>query len=208
MFNDLTKTESMLLQHSLRFNTVIFAVILGLLGGGLLWSSTIVLLIKGGENLGTHLSLLSVFFPGYSVTWPGAWIGLLWGFVFGAVTGAVLYFSYGGVLRDRIANTVMENPGKVDLIPPVMRLSGVALGTGLGAVLALQLLVTTNWLVIRGTAAYSSNAALLAHYLPGYTVSFVGSLIGAAELFVLALVSACLVSLVYNAIAAKRSKGA
>ena len=61
--------------------------------------------------------------------------------------------------------------------------SGNALGIGLGALMALQLFVTTNWLVLRGTAPYSKNAALLSQYLPGYTVSFAGSLVGALELF-------------------------
>ena len=50
--------------------------------------------------------------------------------------------------------------------------------------------MATNWLVLRGTAGESVHARLLAQVLPGYAVDPVGSLIGAAELFVLLYVFA------------------
>jgi len=81
---------------------------------------------------------------------------------------------------------------------------GTLILTGLGSLMALQLLVTTNWLVVRGTARYSSNAALLSQYLPGYTVSFLGSIIGAIELFAVAFVVSHVLAGIYNAVARMR----
>ena len=48
----------------------------------------------------------------------------------------------------------------------------------------MGLIGTTSWLVIRGTAKHSVDASLLSEILPGYSVDLPGSLIGAAELFV------------------------
>jgi hypothetical protein len=196
----LDEAELRLLRTTVRINTLIMAVALGLLGGAILWLSTIILLVRDGEHVGRHLSLLAVFFPGYGVTWSGAWIGLLWGFVFGGLSGAILYWSYARTLRERLPSMLLP-PADGVLPQPTMLLSGNALGIGLGALLALQLLVTTNWLVIRGTASYSDNAALLGQYLPGYTVSFAGSIIGALELFAAAFVVSHVLAAVYNFVA-------
>jgi hypothetical protein len=51
---------------------------------------TAVLLVKGPQgnhSVGPNLALLAQFFFGYTVTWPGAFIGLLWGLVVGFVLG-------------------------------------------------------------------------------------------------------------------------
>lgn len=200
----LTATETNTLNAAIRLNTIIMAVALGLLGGALLWLSTVVLLVRGGYNVGMHLSLLSVFFPGYSVTWAGAWIGLVWGIVCGGLSGTILYWSYARTLRERLGSQVAGSPTEDTLVAPVFLLSGNALGIGLGALMATQLFLTTNWLVVRGTAAYSPNAALVSQYLPGYSVSFAGSLIGAAELFAVAFVVSHVLAGVYNAVARMR----
>ena len=95
----LDDAEGKVLNAAIRVNTIIIAVAMGLLCGAILWSSTAILLLRGGPDVGAHLSLLSVFFPGYSVSWSGAWIGLLWGFVYGALSGIVLYWSYARTLH-------------------------------------------------------------------------------------------------------------
>lgn len=202
----LDESELKLLNTTVRINTLIMAVALGLLSGAILWLSTVILLVRGGEHIGKHLSLLSVFFPGYSVTWAGAWIGLVWGFAFGGLSGAILYWSYARSLRERIAAHLLAPPANGIASQPTMLLSGNALGIGLGALLALQLLATTGWLVIRGTAPYSANAALLGQYLPGYTVSFGGSIVGAIELFAAAFVFSHILAAVYNFVARSRTR--
>ena len=200
----LDEAEGKVLNAAIRINTIITAVVLGLLCGVLLWSSTAILLLRGGHNVGMHLSLLSVFFPGYSVSWSGAWIGLLWGFVCGALSGIVLYWSYARTLHERLCQQLLDSPAASALTPPIFLFSGNALGIGLGALMALQLLVTTNWLVARGTAPYSNNAALLSQYLPGYTVSFSGSIVGAIELFAAAFVMSHVLAGIYNTVARLR----
>lgn len=201
----LDEAEGKVLNAAIRVNTVMAAVVIGLLGGVFLWSSTAILLWRGGADVGAHLSLLSVFFPGYSVSWSGAWIGLLWGFVYSALAGIVLYWSYARTLRERLGELIVESRAASTLTPPIFLLSGNALGIGLGASTALQLLLTTNWLVARGTASESNNAALLSQYLPGYTVSFPGSIVGAVDLFLVAFIASHALAAIYNTVARLRA---
>ena len=98
----LNEAELNLLKAAIRMNMIVMAVAFGLLAGGILWLSTVILLLRGGYDVGLHLSLLSVFLPGYSVTWGGAWIGLAWGFFVGGLSGAILYWSYARTLRERL----------------------------------------------------------------------------------------------------------
>ncbi len=51
------------------------------------------LVIKDGRQAGQHLQLLSNYFVGYSVTWPGALVGL----VYGAITGGVVGWAVGTI---------------------------------------------------------------------------------------------------------------
>jgi hypothetical protein len=62
----------------------------GTLLGGAIWAATVVLLAKGGDHIGPKLSLLSQFYPGYSVTWTGSVIG----FLYGLGTGFLFGFSF------------------------------------------------------------------------------------------------------------------
>jgi len=203
----LNQAELSLLKAAIRMNMIVMGIAFGLLGGIIVCLSTVILLVRGGYDVGLHLSLLSVFLPGYSVTWGGAWIGLAWGVFFGALSGAILYWSYASTLRERLTVRLLDvRDGANELTPPTFLMSGNALGIALGVLLALQLFLTTNWLVVRGTAADSPNAALLGQYLPGYTVSFAGSLIGAIELFTVAFVLSHVLAAIYNFVARQRTR--
>jgi hypothetical protein len=57
----------------------------GTVGGGLLALASLVLVLQGKDIL--SLGLLGQFFPGYSVSWRGVFIGLLWGFGTGFALG-------------------------------------------------------------------------------------------------------------------------
>jgi hypothetical protein len=72
----------------------IMALVFGLIGGLIIFIMTLWLLIKGGQTIGPHLSLLSQYFIGYSVTWYGSIIGFLWGAFVGALTGAMIGWIY------------------------------------------------------------------------------------------------------------------
>lgn len=202
----LSTTERTLLTSLVRLNMAIMGAITGLFTGALLWLATAVLLLRGGPEVGKHLSLLGVFLPGYEVSWTGAWIGLIWGAVLGGISGAILYASYAATLRDRLAQPMLEARSSALYRPPVFLVSGMSLGLALGGLAALQLVLTTNWLVLRGTAHLSSNAALLSNYLPGYSVSFAGSLAGGAQLFGFVFISAVLFSAAYNTVAKARNR--
>jgi hypothetical protein len=59
------------------------------LGLGLL-IATNVLVLKGGPDVGRHLSLLSNYFPGYRVTFIGSLIGFVYAFVLGYGLGRII----------------------------------------------------------------------------------------------------------------------
>jgi hypothetical protein len=193
-------SQNAVLERVIRFNLLAVGITIGAMSGVILWVATVVLLLRGGENVGLHLNLLAVFFPGYAVTWAGAWVGLVWGFVAGAASGALFYWTYAQGLRRGVADRIVEPAVSDGLRPPVMLLSGRALGLALGVLAALQLFLATNWLVVRGTADRSENAMLLGQYLPGYAVSLQGSVIGALQVFAIAFVASLLVAGIYNLI--------
>lgn len=196
--------DEKLLDATVRLNTRLFAIVCGAIGGTTLLAVTYASLLRGLPRPGYYLSLLGVFLPGYSVTAEGAWIGLLWGSAIGALFGAVMYRVYARGIRAQVEGYLAGHASRGDIARAVLRLSGHSLGVALGAVTAIGLLVTTNWLVLRGTAAESVHAALLAQFLPGYSVSHAGSLVGALEVFVLSYAACRLFAAVHNAVVARR----
>jgi hypothetical protein len=57
----------------------------GVLAGGMLAIATATLVIRDSRT--PNFDLLAQFFWGYSVSWPGVFVGLFWGFVVGFVMG-------------------------------------------------------------------------------------------------------------------------
>jgi hypothetical protein len=90
------------ISHTLvRIKAVALALVCGLIGGVGLFVMTVWLLIKDGPQAGQHLQLLSNYFIGYSVTWPGAFVGLLYGAMTGGMVGWVIGRIYNGVVNAR-----------------------------------------------------------------------------------------------------------
>ncbi|MFN8666653.1 MAG: hypothetical protein U0164_05570 [Gemmatimonadaceae bacterium] len=79
-------------------NARAWGIAFGLVLGGGLFVATIFLVVRGGESPGKHLGLLSVFFPGYSVSYLGSLIGFVYAFVLGYALGRVI-----GLVYNRIA---------------------------------------------------------------------------------------------------------
>lgn len=79
-----------------------------------------------------------------------------------------------------------------------VRLNGHILGFVLGVIGASIIFVATNWLVLKGGAVVGPHMGLLDQFLLGYSVSFKGSLVGAAYLFVIGYISGLFVAAVYN----------
>ena len=83
----------------------------------------------------------------------------------------------------------------------VLRLNARAWGIAFGLLLGLGLFIATNILVIRGGEVVGPHLGLLGVYLPGYSVTFAGSLIGFVYMFVIGYGLGRLIGSVYNAVA-------
>ncbi|MDB4973031.1 MAG: hypothetical protein JWN48_1372 [Myxococcaceae bacterium] len=80
-----------------RLRASITAAVFGSVAGMVLFVSTAWLVIQGGEEVGKHLSLLSNYYPGYTVTWTGAFVGLFYGALTGTVLGYTVAWVYNVV---------------------------------------------------------------------------------------------------------------
>jgi hypothetical protein len=80
-----------------RLNAKAWGVSFAFLFGLGLFVATIILVLKGGPKVGQHLSLLSVYFPGYRVTVAGAFIGFIYAFVLGYILGRLVGVVYNAV---------------------------------------------------------------------------------------------------------------
>lgn len=100
--SDVPRDERALIEAAVvRMRARIMAVVFGMLGGTGIFVATAWLLIRGGPQVGLHLGLLSNYFPGYSVTWPGAVIGFVYGALVGAVLGYALAWIYNRIAERR-----------------------------------------------------------------------------------------------------------
>ena len=84
-----------------RLQAGVLALVFGLIGGVGVFLMTVWLIIKGGENIGQHLRLLSQYFIGYSVSWTGSIIGLFYGALFGGAIGWAIGKIYNRVVTIR-----------------------------------------------------------------------------------------------------------
>ena len=75
-------------------NEKAWAIGLGLTLAFGLFAVTNFLLLKGGSHVGSHLQLLGVYLPGYSVTFAGSVIGFIYAFVLGYLSGRTVIALY------------------------------------------------------------------------------------------------------------------
>ena len=83
----------------LRLNARAWGIAIGLLFGLGLFLATAFLVLRGGQQVGPHLSLLGVFLPGYQVSIGGAFIGFAYAFVIGYATGRMIGLVYNAMAR-------------------------------------------------------------------------------------------------------------
>jgi hypothetical protein len=86
-----------------------------------------------------------------------------------------------------------------ELRTPV-RLNAHAWGLALGIVFGVGLLVATNILVLKGGRVVGPHLALLGAYLPGYRVTFAGSVVGLIWGAVIGYAAGWVLGSVYNAL--------
>lgn len=91
------RTEELIVQTFAKLDAIALGIACGVVSGSGLLIATAALLIKGGHLIGPNLSLISHYFPGYTVTWGGALIGgtygLFTGFLIGWTLASVRNFS-------------------------------------------------------------------------------------------------------------------
>jgi hypothetical protein len=98
MTDDEKTLEQVVLTRLLRLNATVQGVVTGIIVGLGIFVATNWLVLKGGDVVGPHLSLLSQFFIGYRVTFAGSLIGFAYGFVGGFVVGYVVASIYNWVV--------------------------------------------------------------------------------------------------------------
>lgn len=87
-----------------------------------------------------------------------------------------------------------------DLSAALATLNARAWGISVGLLMGLGLFISTNVLVLRGGEIVGPHLGLLGVFLPGYRVTFLGSLIGFVYAFVIGYGMGRLVGTVYNAL--------
>jgi hypothetical protein len=102
------KLEDVVRTRLLRLNATVQAIVVGIVAGLAIFIATNWLILKGGHIgpegeriIGPHLSLLSQFFIGYRVTFPGSLIGFAYGFLSGFLVGYFVARLYNFVVDFR-----------------------------------------------------------------------------------------------------------
>lgn len=88
-----------------RLRASVMSVTFAIAGGAGMLIATAWLLvhaaITNASNVGATLNLLNNYFPGYSVTWVGAFVGAFYGAALGALLGYLLATIYNKVASRR-----------------------------------------------------------------------------------------------------------
>jgi hypothetical protein len=99
MSDELTPEEEQALRTVVfRANEQGWGIAMGLLLGLGLFLATLVLVVRGGPHPGAHLGLVRIYFPGYSVTWLGSFIGFVYAFVVGYAIGRTIATIYNRLI--------------------------------------------------------------------------------------------------------------
>jgi hypothetical protein len=111
--------------------------------------------------------------------------------VVGEDTEDTMYDNAAGTAPRKTAEEqVLENA--------VLRLNARAWGIAMGLLLGTALFVATNILVLKGGPTVGRHLKLLGEFFPGYSVTFVGSIVGFIYLFVIGYGLGRLIGAVYN----------
>lgn len=91
MTDQLQREEVQIIKKTLvRFNEQGWGIAFGAVFGIGLFAATVFLVLRGGIQVGKHLGLLSVYLPGYSVSYLGACVGFIYAFVIGYGVGRTI----------------------------------------------------------------------------------------------------------------------
>ena len=88
----------------------------------------------------------------------------------------------------------------------VVHLNATVQGVSAGVIAGLVIFVATNWLVVKGGVVVGQHLSLLNQYLVGYSVTFLGSLVGLVYGFVLGFGGGYFTARIYNWIVNRRRR--
>lgn len=94
-------SEEKLFSGVLWLNARVLGLALGVMLGLGIFIATNWLVLKGGEQIGPHLQLLSQYFIGYRVSFLGSFIGFAYGFAVGTLSGSLIGWIYNKVAKFR-----------------------------------------------------------------------------------------------------------
>jgi hypothetical protein len=97
-----------------------------------------------------------------------------------------------------MVESTVEKDQEEALQSSMARLNGRAWGIAFGLLLGMGIFIATNLLVLKGGPRVGQHLSLLRVFMPGYRVSFLGSLIGFVYTFVFGYALGRLVGAVYN----------
>jgi hypothetical protein len=142
------------------------------------------------------------------VTTGGAFLGGAYAAVAAYALAALFARAYGPWLLRQMREGSAPASGDGDPLEGVARLSPLPVAATAGAMGALGLFLGHHWIVLRAEpgAPALHFLGLLVNYIPGYSVDFGGSLLGAFWVFSYGSAAAALIALVYNAIAGLRAR--
>ena len=83
----------------MKLNIKAFGLTCGILWGLAVLLSTYWIIIIGSP--GSTLALIQKFYFGYSVSWLGGIVGLIWGFVDGFICGAIFAWLYNKLVAEK-----------------------------------------------------------------------------------------------------------
>ena len=98
VFSSATAPAELERKITARVDPLALGAALGTVIGCLVLAATNFLILKGGDDVGTHLSLLSNYWPGFEVTFAGSLMGALYGAATGFALGYVTAFLRNAVL--------------------------------------------------------------------------------------------------------------
>ena len=95
-------SDWILIDHAIaRLRASVMAIVFGLTSATGLFLATAWLVIRGGPQVGATLGLLKHYLPGYTVTWPGAFIGFIYAALIGGAVGWAVAFIYNQIVTRR-----------------------------------------------------------------------------------------------------------
>ena len=184
-----------------RLNTVWLALSVGTLLALGLFLATMVLVLQGNDT-SPHMELLAQYFPGYSVSVAGSFVGAFWAFLFGlvlATPGGLFYYRY--TLTRSVGQVRSDPHGQRDSLgETVIRIDLVSFSVAIGLTCGVAIFAASALLLLNHVPGepLGPHLSLLGEILPGYSVSWGGSLIGFGYFSLIGGLCAICVGSLYN----------